>query len=1318
MRRFFTLIFSLCSFIASATDYYVSSTGNDSANGLSSSTPWKTIEKVNSEFSKINPGDRIFFRRGDVFYGKLSISKAGAAGNPITVSSYGTGSLPRISGFTTITSWTNFGGGIYSKAVTCESIPNILVLDGVNKAKGRWPNSGWKTIDSHSGSTSLTDSELPASPDWTGGEVVVRTFASLVDRSTISDHTGTSLTFTPLTQDPINGVGYFIQNHRSALDSFGEWCYTNGTLYMYFGSENPENHEVRVSTKDNLVSMLYKNYITIDYIHFEGANVNGIYNDNSDYMTVKNCIIENGGQHGIKAEADTDHILIENNTITNNNNIGIFFRGNTSIGNIIKNNNIRFSGYLLGMGMSGYYGYCGIINDGTGSLTTYNKVEFTGFCAIKFGGQNCEVSYNLINYCNLCKDDGAGIYSWRDYNTGKVIKNNIILNCLARPDGWYYYEVIRSHGIYLDGISNALVSNNTAAGNDGCGIFINAAQNVTAEYNTCYDNIWGIRILSETGGLARNHNINHNILVAKKVTEPSNTWNQSAFGVVSKLDGADIPQFGTSDYNYFARPVNNDNYIDVWKNAWGWAPGDRMAYNLSEWQSTYGKDNHSASSPVTISDTSKIRFEYNASTSNKVVSLDGSYVDVKGAKYQGSITLLPYTSAVLMIDPNPAAPPADPAYVRSAIENGAPAIIELNYNLTLANIIPATSAFSVQVNSAVNSVSSVSISGTKVLLTLSSPVAYGNAVTVAYTKPSSNPLQTAAGGQAANLTAQSVTNRVAAPPAPAVPSFSSATIENAAPSVIEMNYSISLANIIPATSSFSVQVNSAARSVSSVSISGTKVLLTLSSPVAYGNTVTVAYTKPSTNPLQTSAGGQAANLAVQSVTNRLAAPPPPPAVPVFSGATVENAAPSVIVMTYNLALAAIIPAVSAFSVTVNSTARSISSVSVSGTIVSLTLSSPVVYGNMVMVSYTIPSSNPLQTSAGGKAVSIAAQAVSNRVNAVAPPPVVVTPPVVVVPNTPPVVVVNYLGENYSGFTGVLNASGSYDANKDKLTYSWKIPDNFPVSSTNSSIIEYLAPVNKSKQTYEFVLTVSDGKTTQSKRIPVVILPYQPDLQTAEISSIEATDFNLTDVPSKAVDGNTSTMWSCKGEEQSLVLKLKLPFNIKHIMLAFNPGQAKESYFDIYCSTDGETWDLVLAKAKSCSFSGNFQIFDFPDSKAENEYSFIKLVGLGNSIDNWNYVSEFRIFGYPQKYSSDYEDLIVKIYPNPASDIVNILIDEPGFNPDFIKIVSLEGKILFTDKVDPGIRQLHVPVTFRPSIYFVQMGIGEITMFSQKLVVTF
>ena len=110
-----------------------------------------------------------------------------------------------------------------------------------------------------------------------------------------------------------------------------------------------------------------------------------------------------------------------------------------------------------------------------------------------------------------------------------------------------------------------------------------------------------------------------------------------------------------------------------------------------------------------------------------------------------------------------------------------------------------------------------------------------------------------------------------AEPAPA-PEYLGALIDNATPARLEMTFSLTLANILPATSSFTVTVNGTPGSVSTVSVSGTKVLLGLSSRVSYGDRITVAYAKPSTNPLQTAAGGQAESFAAKTVTNNLAAP--------------------------------------------------------------------------------------------------------------------------------------------------------------------------------------------------------------------------------------------------------------------------------------------------------------------------------------------------------------------------------------------------------------------------------------------------------------
>jgi hypothetical protein len=98
---FFFLLF--ITGIASATDYYVSTSGSNSNNGTSASTPWQTLSKVQSvcNAGTINPGDRILFKRGDSFTGTISIgsiwgnhAKSGTAANPITFGAYGTGAKP------------------------------------------------------------------------------------------------------------------------------------------------------------------------------------------------------------------------------------------------------------------------------------------------------------------------------------------------------------------------------------------------------------------------------------------------------------------------------------------------------------------------------------------------------------------------------------------------------------------------------------------------------------------------------------------------------------------------------------------------------------------------------------------------------------------------------------------------------------------------------------------------------------------------------------------------------------------------------------------------------------------------------------------------------------------------------------------------------------------------------------------------------------------------------------------------------------------------------------------------------------------------
>ena len=71
--------------------YFSSSIGNDSNVG-NEANPFKTISKLNSLV--LVAGDKIFFKKGDMFIGQVVVSYSGKIGFPIVYDSYGVGDLP------------------------------------------------------------------------------------------------------------------------------------------------------------------------------------------------------------------------------------------------------------------------------------------------------------------------------------------------------------------------------------------------------------------------------------------------------------------------------------------------------------------------------------------------------------------------------------------------------------------------------------------------------------------------------------------------------------------------------------------------------------------------------------------------------------------------------------------------------------------------------------------------------------------------------------------------------------------------------------------------------------------------------------------------------------------------------------------------------------------------------------------------------------------------------------------------------------------------------------------------------------------------
>jgi uncharacterized repeat protein (TIGR02059 family) len=975
MKGIILFVFLTISYLVSATTYYVDYTGgSDLNNGLTTATAWKTVAKVNSSFPSFVPGDMILFKRGETFTGTLTVTKSGISGNPITFGAYGSGADPVLTGFTTLTPWVSEGGNIYSNTVSlASSVYNIVTINGTNTAMGRWPNAGsWNKVQSIAGTTQLTDAlNLNSGTNWTGAELVARPDEFRIERVSISGHVGSTLTFASLSEGIIIGNGYFIQNDLRTLDATNEWYY-NGTKFYIYG--DPSSKIVRVSANTDGIKVNSYGYLTFDHLQLTGYGRNGFDLTNAAHITIQNCNISYCGENAIKGNnnsgGNSTLCVFDNNIIDQINSNGIYLQSQFSDSHI-SNNSISNIGLITGAAHGSLWdpaheGICLLSQySNTNTIVEYNTLNNIGYIGIMIEGTNITARYNFVNNFCLRLNDGGGIYTWSlladPPNRVNFIRNNIILRGVGNHDMTAHNLYHDARGIYLDDFTKGTtVDGNTVAWCAGANMFIKGGVYCTITNNTIYDDLGAdgnvyLSKFSNAEELYDNLRMTNNKFISKDKLEPVLTY-LSSYG--------NLPATATLDNNYYARPIDDNSPI---KTILSGVYSDKT---LAQWQAYTGKDAATKKSNVTTNDTTGFfKFVYNTTKVNHTIALAVPMIDVDGTKFGSSITLLPYSSAVLMVDPNPVIP-TPPVYVSSVINDVSPSLLEMTYNLSLANIVPAPTAFSVQVNSVARSVNSVAVSGTKVTLTLTSPVAFGDIVKVSYIKPATNPLQTAAGGVAASISNQPVTNNVTA----TLPVYQSSVIQNATPSLLEMTYNLSLANIVPASTAFSVQVNSVARSINSVSVSGTKVTLTLSSPVTFGDIVKVSYTKPATNPLQTIAGGLAASISNQPVTNNVAA-----AVPVYQGAVIQNGTPSILEITYNLNLANIVPAATAFSVLVNSVPRTVNFVTISGTKVLLTLSSPVVYGNYISVTYTKPSTNPIQTLSGGQAVSYSAQSVTNNV---------------------------------------------------------------------------------------------------------------------------------------------------------------------------------------------------------------------------------------------------------------------------------------------------------------------------------------------------
>ena len=212
---------------ASAATYYVKNGGDDSADGLTDTTAWKTISKVNSE--TFSPGDIVCFKRGDTWRIPIDaqlIPRSGSSAGHITYSAYGEGPKPLFLGSVEKNSpsdWTLTGTpNVWATA------NNSFILDIGNIIFNNEQSCGHKQMDSGS---------LKSQGDF-----------------------------------------YYDAANESVL------LYSASNPAAYYS-------DIECAVKKHIVAIVDKSYVTISNLDIRYSGAHGIQGRNVSYLTIQDCDI-------------------------------------------------------------------------------------------------------------------------------------------------------------------------------------------------------------------------------------------------------------------------------------------------------------------------------------------------------------------------------------------------------------------------------------------------------------------------------------------------------------------------------------------------------------------------------------------------------------------------------------------------------------------------------------------------------------------------------------------------------------------------------------------------------------------------------------------------------------------------------------------------------------------------------------------------------------------------------------------------------------------------------------------------------------------
>lgn len=225
------------------------------------------------------------------------------------------------------------------------------------------------------------------------------------------------------------------------------------------------------------------------------------------------------------------------------------------------------------------------------------------------------------------------------------------------------------------------------------------------------------------------------------------------------------------------------------------------------------------------------------------------------------------------------------------------------------------------------------------------------------------------------------------------------------------------------------------------------------------------------------------------------------------------------------------------------------------------------------------------------------------------------------------------------------------------------------TGSGSGSVNVMVTENTLESSRSGLITVSGGGITRD------VFVFQSGVSTNNgddripVIGVSASTFQDPNVPGNAYDEDPGTRWSGEGVGANITFELDGLYDVDELKISFLSGDSRFTYFEIEVSTNGVDFAPV---ASGLSNSGTTN--DVEDFMVDAEAKYVRIIGGGNSVNEWNSITEVAFYGTEATITGVNPILINDVFtafPNPVKAELTIQ-SKAGELIESLELISVNG----------------------------------------------